>query len=61
MGERAIYCYVCRRCSKVVEVVHTPAYYVDDRYLINVSPLMQLARWVPQWALDRILKYQMSE
>ena len=46
--------------TKVVEVVHTPACAVQDRYLVNVSPLMKVARWVPQWVIDRAFKMQMQ-
>ena len=46
--------------NKMMQLVHTPSSYCPERVLINVSPLMRLARWTPQWILDMSFKIQMG-
>ena len=43
---------------KMVELVHTPSRQCPDRVLINVSQLMRIARWTPQFVLDFAFKRQ---
>ena len=46
--------------QKMTQLVHTPSEHCPDRVLINVSLLMRLVRWTPQWVLDASFKLQMG-
>jgi 2,3-dihydro-2,3-dihydroxybenzoate dehydrogenase len=46
--------------ERIVGLVHAPSGLCADRVLINVSPLMRVAAWTPQWVLDWSFRLQMT-
>lgn len=47
--------------SRMMGLVHAPSTLCPDRVPINVSPLMRLAAWTPQWILDWSFRRQMTQ